>query len=190
MALDVESDPHSSPKNSPKNNPKHIETATTINPNHPFYIHPRENPSVTIVTPPLDDNNYHNWSKSMRHALTSKNKLSFINESLPKPSTYDPTYDQWEHTNNMVLSWINRTLSPHIAQSTIFFDSTFELWEDLRERFTKGNHFRFSGLRELHSIQQRDRSLSAYFTAMKILWDELEDLRHTPSLFLQHTLHM
>ncbi|XP_050884650.1 uncharacterized protein LOC127087758 [Lathyrus oleraceus] len=82
----------------------------------------------------------------------------------------------------MVLSWINRSFSPHIAQSTICFDSAFDLWEDLRERFTKGNHFRFSDLlRDLHSIKQGDHSLSQYFTDLKILWDGLEDLRPTPS---------
>src|ERR1051325_6330893 len=99
-----------------------------------------------------------------------------------KPSISDPTYDQWERANCIVLSWINQTLSPYIPQSTIYFDSVFELWEDLRERFTKGNHFRFSDLlRELHSIQQGERSLSTYFTNLKIIWDELEDLRPTPA---------
>lgn len=44
----------------------------------------------------------------------------------------------------MVLSWINRTLSPHISRSTNCFNSTFDLWEDLRERFLKGNIFCFS----------------------------------------------
>lgn len=82
----------------------------------------------------------------------------------------------------MVLSWINRTLSLHIPQNTICFDSSFDLWEDLKERFTKGNHFRFSELlRELHSIQQCDRSLFTYFTDLKILWDELEELHPKPS---------
>ncbi|XP_058746538.1 uncharacterized protein LOC131619465 [Vicia villosa] len=152
------------------------------NPRNPYYLHPGENPGATIVAPPLDDNNYHNWSKSMRRALTSKNKISFINGTLSRPSPTSTDFELWDRANSMVLSWINRTLSPHIAQSTICFDSAFHLWEDLKERFTKGNHFRFSDLlRDLHSIQQGDRSLSTYFTDLKILWNELEDLRPTPS---------
>ncbi|XP_058775326.1 uncharacterized protein LOC131649589 [Vicia villosa] len=153
-----------------------------MNPRNPYYLHPGENLGATIVAPPLDDNNYHNWSKSMKRALTSKNKVSFINGTLPKPSESDKNYELWDRANSIMLSWINRTLSPHIAHSTICFDSAFNLWEDLRERFTKGNHFRFSDLlRKIHSIQQDDHSLSTYVTDLKILWDELEDLCLTPS---------
>lgn len=63
----------------------------------------------------------------MRHALTSKN----INGSLCKPNFSDENFELWDQANNIVLSWINKTLSPRIAQSIICFDSTFELWEDL-----------------------------------------------------------
>ncbi|XP_058774358.1 uncharacterized protein LOC131648635 [Vicia villosa] len=148
----IPSDKDSSPETTPKSSPKRPEHDPNINPCNPFYIHPGKNPGAVLVSPSLDDHNYHNWSKSMRRALTSKNKLGFINGKLKKPPFSDQNYEHWERANN------------------------------LRERFTKGNHFRFSDLlRELHSIQQGDRSLSAYFTAMKILWDELEDLRPTPS---------
>ncbi|XP_058753778.1 uncharacterized protein LOC131626963 [Vicia villosa] len=177
MASDSESE-HSEIHKSPNTKV----TYRTLNPRDPYYLHPGENPGATIVSPPLDDNNYHNWSKSMRRALTSKNKLSFINGRIKKPSTIDDNYELWERANSMVLSWINKTLSPHIAQSTIYFNSAFDLWEDLRERFIRGNHFRFSDLLcEIHFIQEGDRTLSVYFTALKILWDELEDLRPTPS---------
>lgn len=118
----------------------------------------------------------------MKRALSSKNKVSFINGTLPQPPLTDPDFELWDRCNNMVLSWITRTLSPHIAQSAICFDTASELWLDLQDRFTKGNHFRFSELlKDLHSIKQGDSSLSTYFTDLKILWDELEFLRPTPS---------
>jgi len=83
-----------------------------------------------------------------------KNKIRFINGTLPKPSYLDSTYDLWDICNNMVLSWITRTLSPHIFQSTICIESAFELWKDLEDRFSKGNFFRVSDLlRDLHSTQ-------------------------------------
>lgn len=116
----------------------------------------------------------------MHRALTSKNKIRFIDGSLQRPSAY-PNFDVWERANIMGISWINHMLSPHIAHNTICFDFVFDLWIDLQERFTKRNHFRFSYLlRNLHSTKQYDRSLSQYFTNVKILWDELGDLRLTP----------
>lgn len=61
-----------------------------------------------------------------------------------------------------------------------FFDIARDLWLDLQDRFTKCNQFRVSDLlQELHSTRQGERSISSFFTDMKILWDELESLRST-----------
>lgn len=98
-----------------------------LNPRNPYYLHHGENPSATIVAPPLDDNNYHNWSKFMRRALTSK-KVAFINGNLLQPSTCDHNYELRDCANKMVPSWRNHTLSPYIAQNIICFDSTYDLW--------------------------------------------------------------
>ncbi|XP_073224731.1 uncharacterized protein [Cicer arietinum] len=153
-----------------------------LNPRNPYYLHPSENPSAVLFAPPLNNNNYHNWSKAMKRALSSKNKIQFINGSLPLPASTHPDFELWDRANNMVISWITRTLSSHISQSTICIDTAYDLWCDLRERFTNGNHFWISDLlRDLHSIKQGDRNLSTFFTNLKILWDELEDLRPTPS---------
>ncbi|XP_073223523.1 uncharacterized protein [Cicer arietinum] len=127
----------------------------------------------------------------MKRALSSKNKTQFINGSLPQPASTHPDFELWDRANNMVISWITRTLSSHISQSTICIDTAYDLWCDLRERFTKGNHFRISDLlRDLHSIKQGDRNLSTFFTNLKILWDELEDLLPTPFLYLFAYLQM
>jgi len=81
-----------------------------------------------------------------------------------------------------VISWITRTLNAQIAHSTIYIDSAEELWNDLRERFSKGNHFQISGiLQEVNSIKQGERNVSKYFTDLKVLWEELDFLIPIPS---------
>ncbi|KAG5019713.1 hypothetical protein JHK87_015568 [Glycine soja] len=40
-----------------------------------LYLHPSENPAVSLVSPVLDFTNYHSWSRSMMTALSAKNKL-------------------------------------------------------------------------------------------------------------------
>ncbi|XP_073221557.1 uncharacterized protein [Cicer arietinum] len=105
----------------------------TLNPRNPYYLHLDENPGSVLVTPSLNDNNYHNWRKCMKRELSSKNKLSFINGSLPRPSSTDPDFESCDRCNNMVLSWITRTLAHHIAQSAICFDNATDLWNDLQE---------------------------------------------------------
>ncbi|RDX93478.1 putative disease resistance protein, partial [Mucuna pruriens] len=56
------------------------------------------------------------------------------------------------------------------------------LWDDLTERFTKGNHFRISNLlHEIHSVKHGKRSVSEFFTDLKIVWKELEALKAIPN---------
>jgi len=35
-------------------------------PRSPFFLHPSENPDAVLISPPVNDNNYHNWSRAMR----------------------------------------------------------------------------------------------------------------------------
>lgn len=153
------------------------------NPESPYYLYPGESPGFVLVSPPLSsEKNYYHWSRAIRTALSSKNKFEFVTGELPMPAATDPFLASWKRCNNIVISWITRTLSPQISQSVIGIDSARDLWLDLEDRFSKGNHFRMSDiLQELHSMRQGDRSLSQFFTEIKILWDELEYMRPTPT---------
>lgn len=133
-------------------------TPTPIDPNNnpasPYYRHPGENPRAVLVAPPLNETNYYNWSKAMHRDLSSKKKLRFVNGALPPPAENHPDYESWEACNNIVVSWRNRSLALHIAQSTVSIDNAHELWLDLQDRFQKGNYFRMSNLlQELHSMK-------------------------------------
>jgi len=137
-------------------------------PTSPYYIHPRENPGQVLTTPSLNETNYNSWSRNMRMALLSKNKLKFMDGSMKTPTRDDPLYEAWERANVMVLSWIIRTLSPQIAESVIYIESARDLWNDLKERFTKGDYFRISDLlQEMHSAKQGERNITQFFTDIK-----------------------
>jgi len=82
----------------------------------------------------------------MKKALISKNKLKFIDGGIKKPQMNDSLYDAWKRCNMMVLSWIIKTLSPQIAKSVIYVEEAKELWEELKERFSKGDYFIISYL--------------------------------------------
>lgn len=89
----------------------------------------------------------------MRRALSS-NKVKFVNGKLPKPAASNSLFDSWEQCYNIAVSWITMTLSTQISQSTIGIDNARDLWLNLEERFSQGNHFRISNvLQELHSMR-------------------------------------
>lgn len=165
--------------NQTRNNP----TTASTDPNNPYYLHPGDSPGFVLISPPLSgEKNYYHRSHAMRRALSSKNKIKFINGELPKPAADDPFFDCRERCNNIVVPWITRTLNAQISQSIIGIDSARDLWLDLEDWFSKGNNFRMPDvLQELHSMRQGDRSLSTFFTEMKILWDEFEYLCPTPN---------
>ncbi|XP_055960699.1 uncharacterized protein LOC130015139 [Mercurialis annua] len=147
----------------------------------PFYLHPSENPSAMHVTMQLNPTNYHTWNRAMRMALLLKNKLKFVDGSIPVPDQNDRCYSMWVRCNNMVISWIYRALTPSIAQSVSFLNYALEIWENLKERFSQGDADRISDLQaEICMIKQNTMSVSEYYTNLKILWDEFKNFRPIP----------
>lgn len=148
----------------------------------PLYVHPNENPSVILVSPPLSEKNFHSWSRSMKMSLLTKNKLGFVDGTIPDPGEAHALYPYWQRCNTMVLGWLIRSMNPEIAQSILWREKAIEVWSELKERFSQADLFRISELQEeIYNLKQGDLSVTKYFTAMKILIDELEVLKPIPS---------
>lgn len=147
-----------------------------------YYLHPNENPALVLVSSPLDDKNYHTWSRSMQIALISKNKDKFIDDTLPKPSVSDVLYAPWIRCNTMVLAWIQRLISAPIVRSVLWIDTTASVWKNLQIRFSHSDIFCISDIQEdLYRFRQGTLDVSNYFTHLKVLWDELETYLPIPS---------
>jgi len=69
-----------------------------------FYVHPSEGPNSVTVTPLLTGSNYLAWSRSMKHALGTKNKFGFVDGSIPIPSSDDLNRSSWERCNHLIHS--------------------------------------------------------------------------------------
>ena len=72
-------------------------------------------------------------------ALVSKNKMGFLNGSIPTPNHTDPLFLVWERCNTLIISWLLNSVSQSIAQSIIYFDQAVDIWNDLKERFSQGD---------------------------------------------------
>lgn len=78
----------------------------------------------------------------MKKVLIGKGKYRFVDGSLLIPGRFDPSYDVWEHYNDIVHSWIINSISPSIAESVMFMENASNFWKDLRARFSQGNRVR------------------------------------------------
>ncbi|KAK2459095.1 putative mitochondrial protein [Trifolium repens] len=123
----------------------------------------------------------------MRRALGAKNKLSFIDGSLPIPDLQDLNRSAWERCNHLIHSWIINSVSDSIAQTLVFHETAIDAWEDLRERFAKIDRICISTLRNsLNNLKQGTKSVLDYFTEMRMLWEELNSHRPMPHCTCVH----
>ncbi|XP_055959798.1 uncharacterized protein LOC130014862 [Mercurialis annua] len=75
-------------------------------------------------------------------------------------------------------SW---SCTPTIADSISCLDSAFEIWTDLKDRFSQGDAYRIGDIQEeIYAFHQNTLSVTEYFTHLKSLWDELISLRPFP----------
>jgi hypothetical protein len=119
------------------------------NPASPYYLHPGDNPGSVVASPILEGTKkYQIWYKNMSNALICRDKLGFVDGSIPMPKITDSLHSAWCKCNTMVISWITRFVSSQIAHSISFFDTGVEIWNDLRVRFSDGDSFRLADLLE------------------------------------------
>jgi len=117
----------------------------------------------------------------MKMALNAKNKLSFDNGTLSKPTSSIAEIQLWERCSDMVLSWILNFIDKSIINSLIYHDCPRDVWLDLEDRFSQSNNPRIFKLKcDVATLIQGYMTIPAYFTTLKGYWDELAMLTPAP----------
>ncbi|KAL5714268.1 hypothetical protein ACHQM5_016252 [Ranunculus cassubicifolius] len=143
--------------------------------NDPYFIHHSDNPTAVLVSPPLDGDNYSSWSRAMTIALRAKGKLGFIDGTVKKPAA-DLTNElnQWQTCNALVVSWIYYSVCTELRGSILYASTAKAMWDDLSERYSQTNAPKIYQLKQfISSLKQDNLTVSAYYTKLKALWDEL-----------------
>ncbi|KAG7984224.1 hypothetical protein I3843_04G148200 [Carya illinoinensis] len=130
-----------------------------LDPFNPFRIDNGDNPAAALVSDFLTADNYVSWSRAISRALRTKNKLGFINGTLPKSTdATDPLLEAWEQCNDLVVSWLQNSVSSFVKSSLALVGDSRILWLELQDRFTQ---------------QNGQYCISIYFGRLKSFWDEL-----------------
>ena len=110
--------------------------------------------------------------------LTTKNKVGFVDCCIPRPNDEDLLYGVRTECNRMVISQILKSIYREIANSLLYIDTVFKIWNDLHERFHQSNVTQvFQIKKHLIALCQESLDVNTYYTCFKILWDELKDSR-------------
>ncbi|KAL9996373.1 putative retrotransposon Copia-like protein [Helianthus debilis subsp. tardiflorus] len=155
--------------------------AGVLDHNSPYYIHASDYPRQMHVNDPLTDGNYIDWSQEMLNFLFAKNKVGFIDGSIKKPEQNSTNYMLWMRCDAMIKGWLNTAMEKEIRTSVKYATTAQEIWADLKERFGKDSAPRAYELKQsLTTTKQEGMSVSAYYTKLRVLWDEIQSVLHIP----------
>ncbi|XP_019189406.1 PREDICTED: uncharacterized protein LOC109183798 [Ipomoea nil] len=144
----------------------------------PMYLHVTENPNLVLVSPPLSEVNYATWSRSMRIALEVKNTYGFLDGSIVSPGESDPRFPIWRRCNNIVCSWLFKSLSPTIAEGVLYFEVATEIWSVLRRRYFQVDAHRIAELQnEIYSKIQKEKQEDQIIRFLEGLNEEYENIK-------------
>ncbi|KAL8156075.1 hypothetical protein AgCh_001234 [Apium graveolens] len=120
---------------------------------HPLYLHNNDHPGLVLIAKKLvGPDNYAPWSRSMQIVLNARNKYGIVNGSFEKPALDSHLYPQCE------------------------------VWNELAERFSGiSGHRIYQVMKDIHTIEQGNKSVEVYFHRLKGLWDEYVVLEPTVS---------
>nr|GEX58620.1 cysteine-rich RLK (receptor-like protein kinase) 8 [Tanacetum cinerariifolium] len=132
----------------------------------------------------------------MEIGLSTKRKLGFVKGTIPKPVVLPvraknsvarapnaTNIEIWETCNNLVFSWIMSSVYASIAKSVMFISTASEIWSQLETGFSISNGSKKYKLsKDVFGISQQGVSVSAYYTKMKCIWEELDSLFSLPRL--------
>ncbi|KAM0028665.1 putative retrotransposon gag domain, retrotransposon Copia-like protein [Helianthus debilis subsp. tardiflorus] len=160
---------------------KNNASGEAIDANSPYYLHPSDYPKQLQVNENLTDCNYKDWFQEMTNFLFAKNKIGFVDGSIPKPEKDNEKYMQWMRCDAMIKGWLTTAMEKEIRGSVKYANTAMEIWKDLHERFGKESAPRTYELKQAIAItRQGGASVSSYYTKLCSLWDEIDSMLPSP----------
>lgn len=96
-----------------------------------YYLTPNDGSGTLITLVQLKNENFDEWVDSIEIVLESKNKLGFLNISIPQPSETNVKYKRWKKINTLVSSWILNTIEPSLRSSITKTRIVKNIWDEL-----------------------------------------------------------
>ncbi|XP_016502890.1 uncharacterized protein LOC107821015 [Nicotiana tabacum] len=147
-------------------------------PSSPIFLHSSDIPGLSLVPVPFSGSGFGGWRRSIIVSLSGRNKIEFIDGTLPRPSPNSPESKHWDRCNNKVIFWLTSSLSFSIAESVQYSETAEDIWKQLNRRYETINGTKvFEIKKELASTNQGSLDIASYFNKLKKLWDELRVMR-------------
>lgn len=110
---------------------------SVIDINHLYYFSNSYRLGLSLVSDVLKDQNYQQWSRFVKIALSAKLKLGFIDQTEAKSAANLPLLNLWMRSNILVILWILNSLSSYIRKNIINISIAKQIWDDLASRYAQ-----------------------------------------------------
>ena len=146
-------------------------------------------PSRTTQFTKLTETNYLTWLRQIKPYLRGAKLWGYVDGTIPKPSltttkaateTTDaaevpnPAYDTWDTTDQQIVSLLTTSLTDSVAQHTIGYDTSKEIWDCLANHFSQSSTASASSLKlQLLELTKGSKSVDDYLRHAKSISDQL-----------------
>jgi histone deacetylase 1/2 len=143
-----------------------------------------------VINVKLKQGNYLLWSTQILPYLRSQGLIGHVDGSTPAPSQtisvepsektggrriiVNPEYTAWYHQDQLVLSFINSSLTEEILANMVGVTTARNTWVILEKMFASSSRAKVMQIRmQLSTIQKKDLSITNYYNKVKHLSDTL-----------------
>ncbi|KAI4357111.1 hypothetical protein L6164_001080 [Bauhinia variegata] len=114
-------------------------------------------------------------------AISIRNKDGFLNGRVQKPAEDDLLYTFWKRCNDLIVSWLLKSISPSIASTIFYMTDAAQIWQKLANLFAQADGVHISYLQQqLSATIQGSRTVDEYFSDLNAIWQELCQFRPAP----------
>ncbi|XP_071741389.1 uncharacterized protein [Rutidosis leptorrhynchoides] len=149
----------------------------------PLYLHASDTTGTPIIPIKLKGTeNYAIWSRSMRLALSTKNKVGFVDATCIKNTEDAVLASQWDRCNSVVLSWILGSISEDLYSGQIYSTVASVVWNELKDTYDKVDGSNIFNLHmKINSLKQNGASVSDYYHNLNSLWKQYDEMDKLPA---------
>jgi histone deacetylase 1/2 len=133
------------------------------------------------ITEKLTEKNYHLWRQQVEPYVNAHGLDDLLLSPAPPPmflndgdrasATLNPRYRKWRRQDQMLLSWLQTTLSSEIS------GSSYELWGKIVSYFQKQLRAKARQLRiELRTTTLENRTVKEYLLRIRLLVDKFASI--------------
>ena len=125
----------------------------------------------------LNEKTYLKWSQFVEPYLKGKGRLSHVLGTGPKRG--DPTVEEWDKDDSMIMSWLWDSMNLAISDTHMFLTIAKEIWDSICRTYSKACDAAqvYEIKVKTSATKQGSRTVTECANSLKNLWQELDHYR-------------